>query len=183
MEIQEMKRAVTAIDRIIPIALEWMNETPSFVRTEIMKIFAGSKPELISHYINKWDGDFAVFYMNLDEGMKRKFFNYYNMELEQDKYLPGSTELYLAALKSKNKFDVYPFESYAVQLFYRTAYNDSLELLQKLSQPAYRRMVANHVDLYGNGRNWSLAWTLLTEDEKIILVHHIIETLCTKQAK
>jgi hypothetical protein len=160
-----------------------MNETPSFIRTEIMKIFSGTKPELISHYIDKWDGDFAAFYMNMDEGMKRKFFNYYNIELEPDKYTPGSTELYMAALKNKNKFEVYPFESYAVHLFYRTAYNNSLELLQDLSQPAFSRIVENKVDQYGCGRNWSQAWTLLTQEEKTLFVNHIIETLCAKPVK
>jgi hypothetical protein len=48
--------------------------------------------------------------------------------------------------------------------------------IKRALQQAYNRIIENNVDLYGNGRNRSQVWTLLTEDEKAILVNYIIET-------
>jgi hypothetical protein len=180
MEKSNIQRAVNAIDSVIAIGSRWMDETPSFVRTEITKVFSGTDPKLISHYIDKWDGDFALFYLNMDEGMRRKFFTHYHIELEPDKYVPDSDEFYIATITKKNKWEVFPLESYAANLFYLTAYNNSLQLWQNLSQPAYNRIVANNIDLYGNGRNWSQAWRLLTNEEKETFVIHLIK-VTTKQ--
>ncbi|MDR0572659.1 MAG: hypothetical protein LBG96_01275 [Tannerella sp.] len=129
MEIQ-INKAVIAIDSIITIALKWMNATPSFVRNEIMKVFYAAGPERVSHYIDEWNGEFASYYLNMDEDMRRKLFNYYAIELEPDKYTPDSDEFYMATLTTGNKFEVYPFESHIVHLFFLTAYNNSLELLK-----------------------------------------------------
>jgi hypothetical protein len=170
----EIQRAITAIDRVVDIALKWMNETPSFIRTEIMRVFSGTNPELVSHYIDKWDGDFSEYYLNMDEGMKRKFFCSYNIPLEPDKLKSGTNEFYMAMLKTKDKFKILPFESHIVHLFYLTAYNNSLELLKDLSQQVFSRIVTNKINLYGNGLNWSKAWTLLTYDEKAIFVKNIL---------
>jgi hypothetical protein len=180
MENSNIQKVVNAIDSVVMIGRRWMSETPSFIRTEIMKVFSGTNPERISHYMDKWNGDFADFYLNMDEGMRRKFFTYYHIELEPDKYVPDSDEFYMAMIKEKNKWKVFPFESYAVHLFYLTTYNNSLQLLQNLSQPAYNRITENNIDLYGNGRNWSQAWTLLTNEEKETFVIHLIKVI-TKQ--
>jgi hypothetical protein len=170
---QKDQRAIDAIDNVTSIALKWMNGSPSFIRIEFMKVFAGKSPELISHYIDKWDGDFARFYLNMDETMRRSFFNFYSIALEDDKYFDD--DLDMALINGKNKFDVFPFESYIAHLFYLTAYNNSLELFQDISPDAFLRIENNDIDLYGNGLNWSQAWQILTDKEKTILTTYIIE--------
>jgi hypothetical protein len=169
----EIQRAQSAIDSVTDIGLAWMEGKPSYTRAEIKRVFAGS--ERLSHYVDKWDGDFAGYYLNMDEGMKRKFFTCYEIPLEPDRF-KDSLSLNLALIRGVDKFKVFPFESYAVQLFYLTACNNSIQILQKISlTDAMNRIQEYGIDFYGNGLNWSKAWALLTKKEKERFVNHLIK--------
>jgi hypothetical protein len=167
-----VSRGINAIDSVVSTGLAWMEGTPSFIRIEFMKVFARSSPELISHLLDKWDGDFAGFYLNLDEKLRRCFFEYYGFALEKDKY-SDSLSLNMALINGADKFEVFPLESYTVHLFYLTAFNSPLELLGKIAPAALVRLKEYGISLYGNGLHWSQAWIILTDEEKAKLIEYI----------
>jgi hypothetical protein len=163
--------AIDIIDKVVDVALKWMNSSDAIIRVELMKVFTGTSPELISHYIDKWDGDFAQFYLNADEGMRRKLFAYYSIPLEPDKY----KDVNMALIKGVSRFDALPFESHVTHLFYRTAYNNSLKLLEPIAPETYPILVKKKMDLHGNGLNWSKAWRLLADYEKENVIEYIVK--------
>jgi hypothetical protein len=167
-------RAVNTIDKVVGFALKWMNSSKTAIRAEFMRVFAGTPPELISHYMDKWDGDFARFYLSSDEGMRRKIFTYYAIPLEPDKF----TEVNMALINGRgkvSKFDVFPFESYITHLFYLTAYNNSLELLSIVAPEAFQRVKNKKINMYGNGINWSKAWSICANYDKEKIVEYLFK--------
>jgi hypothetical protein len=168
----DLLQAVGTIDKIVDVALKWMNSSKTAIRAEFLKVFSGAEPELISHYLDKWDNDFARFYLNADERTRRMIFTYYSIPLEPDKYA-DDFDLNIALIDGIPKFDVFPFESYVVHLFYLVAYNNSLSLLKDIAPEAFQTIVEK-MDLFGNGLNWSKAWLLLAPHEKENLVEYSI---------
>jgi hypothetical protein len=167
-------RERNAINGVVNVGSRWMEDTRSFIQVEFMKVFANSSPELISHLIDKWDGDFARFYLNMDEKRRRMFFSYYKIQLEDDKFT-DSLSLNMALINGVDQFKVFPFESHMVHLFYLMALNNSLELLEDIVPVALVRVKEHGINLYGNGLHWSQAWTLLTNEEKAKLVEHLYQ--------
>jgi hypothetical protein len=175
METNELlvQRSIDVMNRIVPVALDLMKGNKSFIKNEFMRIFYGESKELISHLIAKWDKDFAGFYLNLDEKRRRRLFGYYHIPLEPDKY-PDSFDLNMALIKRTPKKDVFPFESYIVNLYYMMAYNNSLELLKDIVPDDFIRIKKNKINLFGNGLNWSKAWSLLSPKVKESVVNYIL---------
>jgi hypothetical protein len=173
MKTENIQRAIDAIDRVVNVALRWMDGNSLALRIEMMKLFSGTDPERIAHYIARWDGDFARFYLNADEGMRWMFFNYYKIPLEADKY-PNATDLKMALINGAPRSEVYPFESSAVHMFYLSTLNHSLERLNDVIPAAFSRIEQHKIDLYGNSLNWSRAWTMLSNDEKAKWVNYIM---------
>ncbi|WP_303181410.1 hypothetical protein [uncultured Butyricimonas sp.] len=172
---ENMERGIRSIDSIVSIALVWMRANKAFMREEFESVFSEAGLELRSHYWDKWieHKDFASFYLGADETMKRKIFSYYEIPLEDDKY-SDSCDLSIAIIRGVPKIEVFPFESYIVNLFYLLAYNNSLELLRNVLPQALERVKKKRVNLYGNGMNWSKAWMLFTLPEKEMFVNYII---------
>lgn len=108
-----------------------------------------------------------------NEILRRKIFSFYSLPLEDDRY-DDDRRIELVLTGKTSKFDIYPFESYIVYLFFLTAYNNSLELLDGIVPEAFRRVKEKGIELYGNGLNWSKGWTFLTDVEKEKLVDYII---------
>ncbi|MDR0575528.1 MAG: hypothetical protein LBG96_16170 [Tannerella sp.] len=171
----DILQAIDTVDKIVDIvALKWMSSNNTAIRIEFMKVFAGVSPELISHYLDKWDGDFASFYLNSDEGMRRKIFTYYSIPLEPDKYSADDDSLTMALINGVQKFDVFPFESHVVHLFYLMAYNNPLELLKTIAPDTFHILNSKKMDMYGNGLNWSKAWTICADYDKERIVEYIL---------
>jgi hypothetical protein len=170
---KKTERGVVTLNAIVPMAMNWMTNR-SDVRLELMKVFAKDSPELISHLIDKWNGDFASFYLNLSEDSKRKLFNYHGIFLEPDKYT-DEEDLLIAMLNGKSKFEVFPFESRIVYLYYLLGYNYSLKKLKEIDSDAFARVQTKGIDLYGNGLHWSQAWQVFTDDNKTTVINYLID--------
>lgn len=172
---ENIERGIRSIDSIVSVALQWMKSNKAFMRREFENVFSETKQELRSHYWDKWIGrkDFADFYLGADETMKRKIFSYYGIPLEDNKY-SNSFDLNMAIIKGVPRIEVFPFESYIVNLFYMLAYNNSLELLDDVLPQALERVKKKRINLYGNGLNWSRAWMLFTLKEKLLFVNYIV---------
>jgi hypothetical protein len=168
----DMERAIDTIDRIVnDVALGWMKMNKAAIRTEFLRVFAGMEAELILHLLGKWDGDFARFYLNAGEEVRRKIFDYYHIPLEVDKF----SDVNMALIDGVAKFDVFPYESYIVHLFYLMAYNNSLELLRTIAPGSFQVIKEKRIKLYGNGLNWSRAWTVCTSTDREHIVEYIFK--------
>lgn len=77
-------------------------------------------------------------------------------------------------LNGISKWEIFPFERQIVNQFYLMAYNNSLQLLKNISPDAYNHVLKRKIDLFGNGKNWSKAWLILTDTEKEAVVNHLL---------
>ncbi|MDH6311212.1 hypothetical protein M2451_003873 [Dysgonomonas sp. PFB1-18] len=171
-ETEQIVRATEAIDSFTKnIAYYWHEMSKKQIQNEFVSVFFESKPEKIKHLIDRWysmNRDIAGFYLGIDEAVIRQMFNYYLIELEPDKY-DDSLALRMALMKGASRWDVFPFESHTIRQFYLMANNNSLELLFDIIPNAKELLETAKIDLFGNGRNWSSAWLLLNDEQKLML--------------
>lgn len=167
-----IEKGIETIDEITDIAVRWMN-TGEDIAKEISDVFFPHGKEKIKHYINKWNtynNDFGLWYLSsTDEPMRRTFFDYYGIPLEKDKY-KDTIERFKARASGKRDFEIFPFESHVVNLFFFMANNNPLDLLLDIAPEAFTLVKQNNIDLYGNGINWIAAWRLMPvlDKEKVL---------------
>lgn len=174
IENRNVETGLKSINDIVnKVALPWMNMKD--VKNEFSKVFKESSKDLIKHLISKWDNDFARFYLNMDQTIKRQLFTYYKIPLEKDKF-ENSMNLNLALIKGISRWEAFPYESQIVNQFYLMANNNSLQLLQKITTGGYEIVLENKIELFGNGLNWSKAWVVLSEEQRVEIIKHLLIT-------
>ncbi|MFV0331964.1 MAG: hypothetical protein ACK5KL_19405 [Dysgonomonas sp.] len=176
-EIEQIEKASKTIDSFIKeVPYYWHEMSKKQIQTEFVSVFFESEPEKIKHLIDRWysmNKDIAGFYLGIDEKVIRQIFNYYLIDLEPDKY-DDSTALRIALIKGVSRWEVFPFESHTIRQFYLMANNNSLELLSDIIPSAKELLETAKIDLFGNGRNWSNAWLLLNDEQKLLLSGYVI---------
>lgn len=176
-ENEHIERASKTIDSFTKeVSYYWHDMSKKQIQNEFVSVFFESKPEKIKHLIDRWysmNKDIAGFYLGIDEKVIRQIFNYYLIELEPDKY-EDSTELQMALIKRVSRWDVFPFESHTIRQFYLMANNNSLELLFDIIPGTKELLETAKIDLFGNGRNWSSAWLLLNDEQKLLLSGYVL---------
>ena len=172
---KDIRKGIDVIDKVVPIALRWMNSDAFFIEEEFEKVFRDYW--MVRHCIDKWseDNDFARFYLNMDMVNAELFFKFYSIPLSADPF-NGDDEARLEAQIKEDKkgFDLYPFETEIVRKFYLYGYNNSLEVLKTIAPQAFERVAKENIDFYGNGLNWSNAWMIYTEEDKTAIISHIL---------
>lgn len=173
----KIQYGVEILDKIIgSVALPWMKMKKSDVHITFTKVFFESDHQLILHLTSKYkaDNDFARFILNMDDNTEKQLFSHYSIPLAKDSYT-DSTERYMAMIRDKkSRWDVHPFESEIVRQFYLMAYNNSLQLLQKITSGAYELTQKKKIDPFGCGKNWSKAWSILSDEHKTAIVEYLI---------
>lgn len=177
----ELETGKQTIDLVAErIASVWIDLKAQEVEETFYKIFKNFNDELIKHLLNKWAnyrGDFAPFYINADDRIRRAIFEYYKIELDEHKFAPDDIEGEIKSLISENYiFDRLPFQSAIIHQFYLMALNYSLEYLDEITNGTEKSLIANKIDMYGNGINWAKAWTILTDEQKTDVVRHLLIT-------
>lgn len=131
------------------VPIFWMKLPEQDLRVEFEKVFKEADQHLITHYINKWDGDFARFWFNMDEKMKEQMFDHYMVQPNDE-----TKEL--------------------IRRFYLVAYNYSLEFLDEILQYKFTdKLTKCGIELFGNGLNWSKAFYLLTPAERLLYFKYL----------
>lgn len=176
-ENEQIERASKTIDSFTKeVPYYWHEMSKKQIQNEFVNVFFESGPEKTKHLIDRWysmNKDIAGYYLGIDEKVIRQIFNYYLIELEPDKY-EDSTTLGMALIKGVSRWEVFPFESHTIRQFYLMANNNSLELLSDIIPSAKELLAMAKIDLYGNGRNWSSAWLLLNEEQKLLLSAYVL---------
>ncbi len=174
---EQIKKASKTIDSFIKeIPYYWHGMSKKQIQNEFVSVFFESEPEKIKHLIDRWysmNEDIAGFYLGIDEKVIRQLFSYYNIELEPDKF-EDSLALKMALIKGADRWEVFPFESHIIRQFYLMANNNSLELLSDIIPSAGDLLEMSKIDLFGNGRNWSSAWLILNDEQKLLLAAYVI---------
>lgn len=172
----KIQNGVNTLNQIVEqVALPWMKMSKSNITTTFASVFCLLDAELVLHLISKFrsDKDFARFYLNIDTKVTRHLFDYYSIPIEPDKY-PEEMDRVKMQLNGISKWEIFPFERQIVNQFYLMAYNNSLQLLKNISPDAYNHVLKRKIDLFGNGKNWSKAWLILTDTEKEAVVNHLL---------
>lgn len=173
-QIEKASKTIDSFTKEIPYY--WHEMSKKQIQNEFVSVFFESGPEKIEHLINRWysmDGDIAGFYLGIDEKVIRQLFDYYYIELEPDRF-DDSTALKMALIKGASRWEVFPFESHVIRQFYLMANNNSLELLSDIIPNAGELLEMAKIDLFGNGRNWSNAWLILNDEQKLLLSAYVI---------
>lgn len=176
-ENEQIEKASKTIDSFIKsIPYYWLEKSKKQIQNEFVSVFFESGTEKIKHLIDRWyfmNEDIAGFYLGLDEKVIRQLFDYYFIDLEPDKF-DDSTALRMALIKGASRWEVFPFESHVLRQFYLMANNNSLELLSDIIPNTKESLELAKIDLFGNGRNWSTAWLLLNDEQKLLLSAYVI---------
>ena len=172
-------KAIQLLDEVInKITIPFSTMEDNKVILKFMRIFSHKDDDLIAHYFDKFicssKKDWGNYFFSCGIDMIRSFFEHFDINMEPDKY-EDEIDLIRAQMSNKSKFEIYPYEFEILRRFYLIANNNSLQLLEKLTPEAFQRVKSNKINLYGNGINWSLAWLILSEDEKNILVTHFLD--------
>lgn len=179
-ENEQIEKASKTIDRFTQeIPYYWHEMSKKQIQNEFVSVFFESEPPKIKHLIDRWYSmgkDIAGFYLGLDEKVIRQLFDYYNIELEPDKYEDDSSALTMALINGVSRWEVFPFESHVVRQFYLLANNNSLQLLTKIIPGTKEPLEIAKIDLFGNGRNWSSAWLILNDEQKLFLSTYVLTT-------
>jgi hypothetical protein len=175
-------RGVSTVDRVVnEIVLPYSIMGNNKVMLSFARIFAHRDEDLVSHYLDKFivnnDKDWGRYSLSCDLDMIREFFNYFDIPIEPDKY-NDETELFLAQLDGKNKFDIFPFEYEIIRRFYLYGNNHSLDSLDKRFGfvGVDKELDEEKVSRYGNGINWSRAWNCFSDLAKESFVWYLIDT-------
>ena len=134
--------------------------------------------ELYKHVLDAFrskKGDFFGFYLNSSDDVKRYILEELGIDVEQDKF-PDYDSRIMQLLGGKKRSEVYPFEEEILYQYILFGYNNSLEILKKISQTAWDIVVDNLINPYGCCENWTKFWCKATTDEKIKLLNYITET-------
>lgn len=132
--------------------------------------------ELYKHVLNKWEskkGDVFDFYLNSNDDIKRWLIEALGVEVEPDKYPDYDSRITAQICESKNRSEIYPFETEIVQSFFLFGYNHSLDELKKVSPSAWQTVICNNIDRYGDYKNWSLFWVKASREDKIALLEYM----------
>jgi hypothetical protein len=176
-ENEQIEKASKTIDSFIKsIPYYWHEMSKKQIQNEFVSVFFESGAEKIKHLIDRWHSmnkDIAGFYLGIDERVIRQLFDYYYIELEPDKF-DDSTALRMALIKGVSRWEVFPFESHVIRQFYLMANNNSLELLSDIIPHTGELLEMAKIDLFGNGRNWSNAWLILNDEQKLLLSAYVI---------
>ena len=173
-----LQRGMDTIDKVVQIALQWMENDRSFICSVFYRIFHGLENQHVSRYIGKWEdyNDFARFYLDMDMNMVRLFFAYYGIPLEPDPYNADEGARASAKLhEGKEGFDLYPFEAEITRQFCLTGYTNPLDILEDIAPKTLKMVKRKNIDLYSNGMNWSKAWRLAEKEDKMKLVQFLIQ--------
>ncbi|MFV0468560.1 MAG: hypothetical protein ACK5MK_06490 [Dysgonomonas sp.] len=173
-QIEKASKTIDSFTKEVPYY--WHEMSKKQIQNEFVSVFFESGPEKIKHLIDRWysmNKDIAGFYLGIDEKVIRQIFNYYLIELEPDKY-DDSTALRIALIKGVSRWEVFPFESHTIRQFYLMANNNSLELLSDIIPGTKKLLETAKIDLFGNGRNWSSAWLLLNDEQKLLLSAYVL---------
>ncbi|MDR1716356.1 MAG: hypothetical protein LBS20_10965 [Prevotella sp.] len=174
----KIQDGVNTLNQVVEqVALPWMKMSKKDIMTTFAAVFCHLDAQLVLHLISKFqsDKDFARFYLNMDMKVTRQVFEYYSVPLEPDKY-PDEQDRIKKQLAGVSKWEIFPFERQIVNQFYLMAFNNSLQLLKNISPDAYNHVVKRKIDLFGNGKNWSKAWSVFTDQEKEAVVSHLLTT-------
>jgi hypothetical protein len=140
-------------------------------------LYGKLKLDLYKHVLdafNSKDGDFFDFYLNSNDDVKRYILEGLGLEVEKDKYPDYDTRI-MEILGGKKRFEVYPFEEEILYQYILFGYNNSLEVLQKISPSAWNTVINKKINPFGCCINWSLFWSKATLEDKELLIDYIIE--------
>jgi len=176
----KIQSGVDTLNQVIEqVALPWMKMSKAHIPTKFAEVFCLlNDTKLVLHLIDKFssDKDFARFYLNADDEIRRVIFEHYDIPLDEQIKQTALKRFTALASEKKSRWEVFPFQSELVNQFYLMAYNNSLFLLKDISVDAWEHFVKRKLDAFGNGKNWSKAWTILTDNEKEAIVEYLITT-------
>ena len=177
-KLSRVQKGIDTIDKVVPIALQWMENDRSVTCSVFHKVFCSLGEQLVNHYIGKWEeyNDFARFYLDMDMNMVQLFFAYYDIPLEPDPYnADDGARASAQLLEGKDGFDFYPFEAEITRQFYLTGYINPLDILIDIAPRTLRMVKSKKIDLYGSGTSWSKAWKLAEIEDKMSLILFLIQ--------
>jgi hypothetical protein len=153
-----LEKATELIDEVVPkyLALSSMKMKDSLSLLSV--IFKRSEPETIDHLKSQWqkkEGEFGSFYLNLDSNHQRMLLQYFDIEVEPDKYAEIEDRI-LARINGAEEFEIYPFQTHMLNQFLLYANNHSLEEVEVMHDGhiLLRHLEQSKLDTYGTGTNW-----------------------------
>jgi len=133
--------------------------------------------ELYKHVLDAFrskKGDFFGFYLNSSDDVKRYILEELGIDVEQDKF-PDYDSRIMQLLGGKKRFEVYPFETEILYQYFLFGYNNSLDILKKVSPSAWNQVAENSIDRrFGCCKNWTKFWCKATQEDKIKILEYII---------
>lgn len=174
-------KVMSLLDSVIPQYLELTKMSIKSSVNEIARICGSLNDEKRLHILDQWkskEGEFAQFYLNCDQKIKRLFLEHFGFELEEEKYR-NYQDMFMAQLDGIKDFDLHPFQTVCLDLFLLMANNNSLELVrdQLKSEELWKAVEDSKIDRFGNGTNWGSYYKYLMDgeiEERSLLVENVL---------
>jgi len=141
-------------------------------------LYGKFEQELYKHVLDAFrskKGDFFEFYLNASDDVKRYILEELRIDVEQDKF-PDYDSRIMQFLGGKKRFEVYPFEEEILYQYFLFGYNNSLDILKKVSPSAWNQVAEDNIERrFGSCKNWTSFWCNATQEDKELLIRYITE--------